>query len=83
MNADELLARCPRCDGELGLDQMGCATCWSCDKEIRENADNLWKATETFVDEVAIPILDQDYEVVILKKGGWEQIRSSLGKVKK
>ena len=83
MNADELLAHCPRCKNKLTLDEMGCATCCHCEKEYDEKYGYSYEATAKLVNEVSMPISRMGYEIVILKKGGWEQICGSVTKVNK
>ena len=72
MNKDDLLARCPRCNEPLQLDQGGCATCWPCDEAYRKKYDYMI-AVEKFVDEVMMKL--PDYEIIILKEGSWDKIR--------
>jgi len=80
MRADDLRARCPRCDSLLSLDEMGRATCLPCEKEYAEKYGNSFEAIAKLVEDVSMPIIDRDYEIIILQKGGWCKIRYSLRK---
>ena len=74
MNFDDYLAKCPICEGLLGLDQMGCPTCWQCAKEYKGKYGYTMERTEKFVDEVAMKIMDMDLEILIIEKSKLEEL---------
>ncbi len=70
MKLDDFLAKCLRCGEQLGIDEMGCDTCYKCDAEFRENGD--YEASA----DLAIRRMDeQDNRVLIIPKKKLEELK--------